>query len=218
MPNAARSARPVVPVRRTLLLGGAALLLGCSRSGPRGQRLAPGAVILCLGDSLTAGVGAAAEASYPRQLAERSGHPVRDGGLSGDTAAGALQRLPGLMQAHTPALVLVSIGGNDFLRGLPIEQTEAALRGIVAAARATAQVALIAQPQPAALAAALGALKDHPVYARVADDTGCALHEGGWAKVLSQPELRADPIHANAQGYGVFVEGLVGWLRDTGFL
>ncbi len=175
-------------------------------------------MLLCLGDSLTAGVGAEPARSYPQQLAQLTGHPAHNGGVSGDTAEDALARLPALLAATAPGLVLVSIGGNDFLRGVPLARTEAALRRIVELARETAQVALIAQPRPLALAAALGALRDHELYARVASGMDVALFADGWSQVLSQPELRADPIHANAAGYALLAGRLARWLRDTGFI
>lgn len=209
-----------MPSRRHLLQALPALLLfGCSRSsGPRGQPLAPGASLLCLGDSLTAGVGARPAQAYPQRLAGLTGRTVHNGGVSGDTAADALERLPALLDEHAPALVLVSIGGNDFLRGVPLERTRAALRRIVETARAGAQVALLAQPEPAALAAALGALQDHPVYAEVAAEAALPLFAGGWSAVLSRAELRSDRIHANAEGYALFAERLAGWLGEAGFI
>lgn len=205
--------------RRHCLLAGlsSALLLttGCSRSAPpKSQTLASDATLLCLGDSLTFGFGAAAGASYPARLEQLSGHVTQNAGVNGDTAEGALARLPALLQANTPGLVLVSIGGNDFLRRLPLERTRAALTQLVQTAQSGAQVVLIAQPQPSLAAATLGALQDHPVYAEVAGDTGALLFEGGWSYVLSRAGLRSDQIHANAEGYGVFAERLAGWLRD----
>jgi len=196
-------------------LSGALLLAtGCSRSAqPTTQTLARDATLLCLGDSLTFGFGAAAGASYPARLEQLSGHVTQNAGVNGDTAEGALARLPGLLQANTPGLVLVSIGGNDFLRRLPLERTRAALIELVKTAQGRAQVVLIAQPEPTPMAAAMGALKDHPVYAEVAGDTGAPLFEGGWSYVLSRAELRSDQIHANAQGYGVFAERLADWLQ-----
>jgi lysophospholipase L1-like esterase len=180
--------------------------------------LAPQATLLCLGDSLTFGFGAPPEASYPSQLATLTGRTSHNAGVNGDTTEGALARLPALLEAHTPGLVLVSIGGNDFLRKRPLEETRAALRQIVQAAAVSAQVVLIAQPQPAVLAAAVGALHDHPVYAEVATETGTALYPKGWSAVLSRPAWRSDPIHANAEGYRQFASALAGWLREQRFL
>lgn len=205
-------------LRRHCLLSGlsGALLLatGCAPSAqPNAQTLARDATLLCLGDSLTFGFGAAAGASYPARLEQLSGHVTQNAGLNGDTAEGALARLPGLLQANTPGLLLLSIGGNDFLRRLPLERTRAALTQLVQTAKSSTQVVLIAQPQPSLAAAAVGALQDHPVYAEVAGDTGVPLFEGGWSYVLSRAELRSDQIHANAEGYGVFAERLADWLQ-----
>jgi lysophospholipase L1-like esterase len=210
--------------RRQLLLGTitSALLLagGCSRSArPQGKTLAKDATLLCLGDSLTFGFGAETGASYPDKLEQLSGHVTQNAGVNGDTAEGALERLPGLLQNNQPGLVLVSIGGNDFLRGLPLERTRAALTQIVQTAAASAQVVLIAQPRPAlgALVSSM-LLQDHELYAEVAAQTGTALYPGGWSDVLSRAELRSDHIHANAQGYALFAERLTQWLREMKFV
>lgn len=212
-----------VLLRRQLLLGslGATLLLaaGCSKTAkPKGQALAREATLLCLGDSLTFGYGATPDTSYPQQLEQLTGHVTQNAGVNGDTSDGALARLPGLLQANTPGLVLVSIGGNDFLRSLPLDRTKAALKQIVQTAGASTQVVLIAQPKPVLMAAATGSLKDHGVYAEVAGDTGVALFADGWSHVLSRAELRSDQIHANAEGYKVFAERLAAWLREQKFL
>jgi lysophospholipase L1-like esterase len=209
--------------RRRLLMGAAACALllasGCSKSGKsRAQTLPKEATLLCLGDSLTFGYGAAAGASYPEQLEALTGHVAKNAGINGDTSEGALARLPGLLAGNAPGLVLLSIGGNDFLRKWPEQRTRAALTQLVQTAAASAQVVLIAQPRPELMAAALGSLNDHAVYAEVAETTGVPLFEGGWAHVLSRVELRSDQIHANSEGYKVFAERLAGWLRKQKFI
>lgn len=209
--------------RRHLLLGGLAsaltLAAGCSKSAkPRAKTLAKEATLLCLGDSLTFGYGAAAGTSYPQRLEQLTGHVTQNAGVNGDTTEDALARLPGLLQKNTPGLLLLSIGGNDFLRGVPLERTRAALKQLVNTAAASTQVVLIAQPKPALMAAAAGSLKDHEVYAEVALEAGVALFANGWSYVLSRAELRSDPFHANAQGYGVFAERLAQWLRQMKFV
>ena len=57
------------------------------------------------------------------ELARLTGWNVVNAGISGDTSAGALERLPALLQEHQPRLVVVSIGGNDFLRRMPVADT-----------------------------------------------------------------------------------------------
>lgn len=93
-------------------------------------------VIVCFGDSLTAGLGAPAGHSYPdylQHLLDSRGYRYRvlNMGISGDTTKDAVARLPNVLAAH-PAIAVVEIGGNDALRGLPITATRANLFHIIA--------------------------------------------------------------------------------------
>ena len=208
--------------RHALLLAAATavLLAACGkRRAVAGPPLGAGATVLALGDSITHGSGAAPQADYPAQLAALTGWQVVNAGVPGDTSGQALARLPPLLAEHRPALVIVSIGGNDFLRRLPEADTAAHLRRIVAAARdAGAQVLLVAVPRPT-LAAAVGAgLSDHPLYAKLADELALPLHADGWSRVLGDEQLRSDQIHPNGAGYRRFAEGLLPTLRAAGWL
>lgn len=208
--------------RRGLVLAAAALLLlgGCGqRATIKVQPLGTGSTVLALGDSITFGNGAAPAEAYPAQLAQLTGWRVVNAGVPGDTAAQALARLPALLTQHQPALVIVSVGGNDFLRRLPDADTSSQLRRIIALARdGGAQVLLVAVPRPT-LVAALGAgLSDHPMYQMLAEQLAVPLHAGGWSKVLGDDRLKSDSIHANARGYRVFAEGLVDTSRKVGLL
>ena len=131
----------------------------------------------------------------------------------------SLKRLPALLAEHKPALVIVSAGGNDFLRHVPEAETLSNLRRVVAISReAGAQVLLVAVPRPT-LAAAVGAgLSDHPLYDKLAAELALPLHAGGWAYVLGDEKFKSDQIHANAAGYRAFAEGLVTTLTATGLL
>lgn len=205
--------------RRPLILAAAGWLAGCGKAAPKGRPVPPGASVLALGDSLTHGTGATPETSYPAVLASLTGWKVTDAGVPGDTAATALARLPELLQAHAPQLVLVSIGGNDLLRRLPETETRDSVRLICEAARAAgAQVLLIAVPRPSLVGKLAGALSDHPMYAELAQAMQLPLHEGGWSAVLSDARLRSDEIHANAAGYRRFAESLRDAARRAGML
>lgn len=208
--------------RRALVASLAAVALapltGCGRKAPRAQAVPAGATVLALGDSLTSGVGASADTAYPAALARLTGWKVVNGGVSGDTSAQALARLPGLLQKHTPALVIVSIGGNDFLRRQSATTTRSNIRQICADAQASgAQVLLVAVPELTMLSA-VGRLSDHAMYEEIAGELKVPLHSNGWSGVLGQERLRADQIHANAAGYEEFTQGLVLTLKDTGLL
>jgi acyl-CoA thioesterase-1 len=212
-------ARRRLLVTLTALAATTTVLSACSKRSPKAQALPAGSTVLALGDSLTSGVGAAADTAYPAVLQELTGWQVVNGGVSGDTTAQALSRLPSLLQEHQPALVIVSIGGNDFLRQMSPAGARDTIREINRTARAGgAQVLLVGVPQVSLLAAGTGRLGDHPMYAELAEELKLPLHAEGWADVLSKSELRADTVHANAQGYRQFTEGLVQTLRKTGWL
>lgn len=198
--------------------GTSVAFVGCSRERVRGQAVPAGASVLALGDSLTFGTGATPEAAYPAVLATLTGWSVVNAGVPGHTSAQALERLPALLDEHRPALVLVSIGGNDFLRGVDPSATRANVQRICETARAAgAQVLLIAVPRPSAVAA-VGLLSDHPLYGELAEALRLPLHRQGWAEVLADEALRSDRIHANAKGYEAFARGLLATLRASALL
>ena len=186
-----------------------AAIAGCGRKqAARAQLVPAGSTVLALGDSLTYGTGASPETAYPTVLAELSGWNVVNAGVSGNTSAQALERLPGLLAEHQPKLVIVSIGGNDFLRQLPEADTRA---NIIAFCRQAldsgAQVLLVAVPK-VSMVAALGQMSDHPLYADIAAELNVPLQREGWSKVLGDSKLRSDAVHANAQGYVQFAHSL----------
>ena len=203
-------------------VGGAGLLLvtlaGCGRDKKTAQPVPPGSTVLALGDSLTFGTGASAETSYPTVLAGLTGWNVVNAGVPGDTSAQALARLPALLAEHQPKLVIVSIGGNDFLRKLPESDTRTHVHAICKQSLAAgAQVLLVAVPR-ATVAAALGQMTDHALYAEVSKDLKIPLQREAWGEVLAQPDLRADAVHANARGYAQFARSVQGTAAAVGLL
>ena len=206
---------PMLSRRLFLALSTALAVAACSRKRKL-DAVAPGSTVLALGDSITFGTGATPETSYPTVLAGLTGWKIVNAGIPGDTSAGALARLPALLKEHEPKLVLVSIGGNDFLRKLPDAETRRNVHAICREAAAAALVVLIGIPQFSVVAAVARSLSDHPLYEEIAKELKLPLHGGGWASVLSDSTLRSDPIHANAQGYAKFARDLADTLKDVG--
>jgi acyl-CoA thioesterase-1 len=92
--------------------------------------------IIVLGDSLTAGLGLDIEDSFPSVLQKRLkeqglDYKVVNAGVSGDTAAGGLRRLEWALGEGDPRILIVALGGNDGLRGLPAAQLEQNLASII---------------------------------------------------------------------------------------
>ena len=106
------------------------------------------------GDSLSAGYGLRPDEGWVPLLQKRlqaQGYvtPVVNASVSGETSGGGLQRLPRALQLHTPSLVILELGANDGLRGLPVPQTQANLEKMVGLVRAAgAQVLLIGIRMP----------------------------------------------------------------------
>ena len=181
--------------------------------------LQPGAVVLAFGDSITAGLGAGPGEDFPARLAAATGWQVVNAGVSGDTAREARERLAPLLAKWQPDLVIVELGGNDFLRQTPAARVGGYLREIVRDAQAAgAGVALVAVPRLSLLRASVGALSDSPIYAEIAAEEGVILIPDVLADILSDAGLRADEIHPNTAGYRQLAEGIREALAARGLL
>ena len=197
-------------VSRLILVLVVALAAGCGDK-PKLSRLPGDAVVLAFGDSLTFGTGAAESESYPAQLEKLIGRRVVRAGVPGEVSAQALARLPGALDEHAPRLLLLCIGGNDFLRRLGNSQAEANVREMVKLARSRGvEVLLIGTPEP-------GITVTPPAfYAGIAKQFSLPYEESAVGEVLRDSGLKSDPIHPNAQGYGVIAGRLAERLRKSG--
>ena len=204
--------------RRHFLLLTAAALAACGKKTAKHAALPRDSAVLALGDSLTYGYGASPAESYPARLATLSGWSITNGGVSGDTSAQALARLPELLREHTPRLVIISIGGNDFLHRLPESETRANIRAIIQACQAAgAEVILVGVPG-VGVGAALGYPGDHPLYADIAQAENIPYYANGWSQILGKESLKSDQIHPNAAGYEAFTRDFAAWLKKSGWL
>lgn len=204
--------------RRTFLTYASVLLLAAcgSKSGKKQTKIAAGSTVLALGDSLTYGYGADPAESYPTQLQKLTGWDIINGGISGDTSAQALSRLPALL-ARKPKLVIVGIGGNDFLRKVPEEQTRANIAKIIETVQKENIPSVLVGVPHITLGALFGHLSDHPLYEDLSKEYGIPLFGGAWAEILGDNNLKSDQIHANGKGYRKFAEDLNQFLRKQGF-
>lgn len=194
----------------------AALLAACGRQ-PKLAALPAGSVVLAFGDSVTHGTGAAPGEDWPTRLAALTGWTVVNAGIPGDTAANGKGRIGALLDEHRPALVIVEIGGNDFLKRRPQPAVKEDLRAILAAVRAAgAQAVLVAVPELSLLGTVTRKPSDAPIYAELGDEEKVPVIADVFADVLGEAELRADAIHPNGRGYARMADGLHAALRRIG--
>lgn len=195
------------------------VLLACAEKHPPQPAIVQGATVLILGDSLSFGTGVKPEEAYPVLLEKTTGWHIVNAGVPGDTTSGGLQRLPALLETHQPKLLLIELGGNDLLRQVSAKLVAENLKSIIGHAKAQGvSVALVAIPEISPLMAAVGNLSDHPLYARVAEETQVPLVTDVFSDVLSQHDLKADQIHPNAQGYAAVASAMQTTLKALGFI
>ena len=196
-------------MKKFALLFLVSLLVGCGGSSDSLTPLPDDAVILAFGDSLTFGTGTTPDKSYPAVLQELSGRKVVNAGIPGELSAQGLARLPGLLDAHRPDLLILIHGGNDILRKKSLEQAADNLRKMIALARAKgAEVVMMAVPNPTLI------LSPADFYASVAEETGVPIEIDALADILQLPSNKSDTIHPNAKGYRKMAESLYALLED----
>jgi len=175
-------------------------------------------LVIFLGDSLTAGLGLDEPQAYPALLGKRlarAGDPVRvlNAGVSGDTTAGGLRRLPWLLSQH-PAVLVVGLGANDGLRGTPIEEIEGNLRQIVRRSRAAgARVLLLGMRIPPNYGPDFTG-RFAAIYPHLAREEGVPLVPFLLEGVGGDPALnQADGMHPTAQGDQRLADTVLPYLR-----
>jgi acyl-CoA thioesterase-1 len=175
------------------------------------------ATVLALGDSLTAGYGLPAQASFPARLEQRlkaAGLEVRvvNAGVSGDTSAGGLARLDWAL-ADRPSVAIVELGANDGLRGLDPGQTARNLDAIVATLQGRGvRVLLAGMLAPPNLGREYGdAFRQ--AYREVAARRQVPLYPFFLDGVAGDPRLnQKDGLHPTAEGVTVIVERIAPWV------
>lgn len=175
--------------------------------------LAGDAVILAFGDSLTHGSGAHPNESYPAVLGQLIGRTVINAGVPGEVSAAGLKRLPDLLAAHRPQLVILCHGGNDLLRKQDETLLAANLAAMVQLVKTQGAAAvLIGVPKPG-----LG-LAVPTLYPQLARAQWLPYEGKIIARIEGDRALKSDPIHPNAAGYRLLAQRLQALLTEAGAL
>jgi acyl-CoA thioesterase I len=190
------------------------MLASCGAKTAPLPKLATNDVVLAFGDSLTFGTGANETESYPAVLASLIQRKVIRAGVPGETSAEGSHRLPEVLDEHHPKLLILCLGGNDFLRKLNEQETENNLRNMIKLTRARGiAVMLLGVPKPALFG---GGSADF--YRKLAQEFYLPLEENIFSDVLHKNELKSDAVHPNAKGYRAVAEAVAVLLKKAGGL
>jgi acyl-CoA thioesterase I len=156
--------------------------------------------IVAFGDSLVSGIGAGAGEDFVSLISARLGKRVINLGVPGDTTADALERLEEV-NALQPAVVLVLLGGNDYLRRMPAQETFENLRTIIETLQADGALVVL-------LGVRGGVLRDNfrESFEVLARETSAAYVPDVLDGILGNSELMADQVHPNSAGHARIAE------------
>jgi acyl-CoA thioesterase-1 len=169
--------------------------------------------ILVIGDSLSAGYGIQINQSWPALLAKqlaakRLDYSVANLSISGETTAGGRARLDPALLEHQPAVVIIALGANDGLRGLPLTQMRDNLNAMISAARASGARVLLAGIR---LPPNYGPYANdfHASYAQIARQQKTALLDFLLEPIAAKPRyFQADNLHPTAEAQPLILDHL----------
>jgi acyl-CoA thioesterase-1 len=156
--------------------------------------------ILIFGDSLAEGQGSTVGNTLEDQLGHKMGVNVLNYGVGGNTTADGLVRLPQALEEN-PRVVLVLLGGNDFLRKVPRAETFQNLEKIVTAFQAQGAIVFVLGVRSGLIGGGADA-----EFESLAKRTGAVYVDDVLSGVFGHPELMSDEIHPNSRGYAIIAE------------
>ena len=182
--------------------------------------------VLILGDSLSAGYGIDEAQGWVALLQKklnaeteitRNSYNVINASISGETSAGGLRRLPALIEQYSPFLVVIELGGNDGLRGYPLQRMKANLQTMIAHSKeANAQVLLLGMQIPPNYGQRYSR-QFADVYQQLKNENGVSLVDFFLANVGTVTTLmQKDGIHPTAAGQPIMLNNV--WPTFTQYL
>jgi lysophospholipase L1-like esterase len=198
--------RPIAPLVALFLAGSVALSSGCGKN-PAEPSTTPTSEVVAFGDSLTYGSGTTGGNDYVSVLSRRVGVTIYNAGVPGSTTERALSRLDTSVLARDPRIVIVLLGGNDLLDGVPVQTRINNITTIVQRIRGTGAGVLlvgIGSPPIDPFNGTLPAL---------ASSTGSTYVPDVLDGIFGVPSLMADAVHPNNAGHAIIADRLEPPLR-----
>ncbi len=172
------------------------------------------APILILGDSLSAGYGMPENEGWVNLIRKKlPQHTIINGSVSGETSAGALRRLPALLDSSAPQLVFIELGGNDGLQGFPTKQLKQNLTQIIKLSQERGALILLSNIMIPPNYGPRYAKQFAQVYQDVAKEQHVTLVPFFLKDIITHPNLmQNDGIHPNAKAQPQIAAFIKPWL------
>tara|TARA_R110001583_G_scaffold55981_6_gene169670 strand:+ start:88 stop:645 length:558 start_codon:yes stop_codon:yes gene_type:complete len=175
------------------------------------------ATILILGDSLSAGYGMSEEQGWVQLLRnEMPQHQIINGSVSGETTAGGLRRLPGLLTSSQPDLVVIELGGNDGLRGFPPSKLKSNLTQIITLSQQHGANVLLTEIMVPPNYGPRYAKSFTQIYHQLADEYSIKLIPFFMQDIAPDKSLmQRDGIHPNEQAQATITQWMLPWITQV---
>ena len=200
---------------RALTVPGLLFLIATNTSAVRANTL------LVLGDSISAAYGMSLDKGWVALLAGRMAapypdHTVVNASISGETTDGALRRIDTLLAEHKPSVVLIELGGNDGLRGFPIDRFRNNLRQLTHKSQAAGAGVILAAIRIPPNYGSRYTTSFHDSYALVAKETESILAPFILEGIATDPTLmQADGIHPRAEAQQALLDNLYPYIEEA---
>lgn len=182
-------------------------------SAPKGLCPLNGDSIITLGDSLANGFGVSDEDSFAIQIPRILGKNAIKLGIDGEVSAELMARIGSEINDKNPAAIIISIGGNDFLRKFDKATTARNIATIVRKAKTkTSCVVLLGVPD-GILGGLVGGVSS--AYYDIAKAEGVLLEKDAMPQILKQHSLKVDEIHPNKDGHAIIAQNIAELIRKA---
>lgn len=157
--------------------------------------------IICFGDSITWGYGANPGEDFPSLLAKMFNYPVINAGVDADTTPEAAKRFDADVIKRDPLLVIIEMGGNDFLRKVPKEITLKNVGEMVDKAQRRGVMVAIAD-----ISAGMFLREYRVEFSKLAKEKQAIFIPSILGGIITNPSMKSDFIHPNATGYKIIAQ------------
>jgi acyl-CoA thioesterase I len=158
-----------------------------------------GSTIICFGDSITFGKGCGGPGKdYPAVLSSITRFPVINAGINSDTTTEAIKRLPADVIDRDPLIVIIEFGGNDFLSKTPIGETMQNIEQMIIELQKKGTMVALADISTSFF------MEEYSLeFRRLSEKHGVILIPNLLGGIITEPDLKSDPIHPNGKGYNI---------------